>query len=201
MRRMTLSLPIAAEANQLLRDNPLALLIGMVLDQQVPMERAFAAPYDLAQRLGRELDAQELAEYDLEALVEVFSQRPALHRFPRAMATRVQELCRLLIERYDGDASRVWTEAADGQELLRRVSVLPGFGAQKAQIFVALLGKRFGVRPTGWREAAGEYGEEGVYRSVADITDEASLVKVRAYKQQIKQQNKQQNKAAKASAR
>lgn len=198
---MTLSLPIAAEANQLLRDNPLALLIGMVLDQQVPMERAFAAPYDLAQRLGRELDAQELAEYDLEALVEVFSQRPALHRFPRAMATRVQELCRLLIERYDGDASRVWTEAADGQELLRRVSVLPGFGAQKAQIFVALLGKRFGVRPTGWREAAGEYGEEGVYRSVADITDEASLVKVRAYKQQIKQQNKQQNKAAKASAR
>jgi len=198
---MTLSLPIAAEANQLLRDNPLALLIGMVLDQQVPMERAFAAPYDLAQRLGRELDAQELAEYDLEALVEVFSQRPALHRFPRAMATRVQELCRLLIERYDGDASRVWTEAADGQELLRRVSVLPGFGAQKAQIFVALLGKRFGVRPTGWREAAGEYGEEGVYRSVADITDEASLVKVRAYKQQIKQQIKQQNKAAKASAR
>ncbi|HEY8533222.1 MAG TPA: HhH-GPD-type base excision DNA repair protein [Micromonospora sp.] len=183
---MTLSLPIAPEANQLLRDNPLALLIGMLLDQQVPMERAFAAPYELAHRLGRELDAHVLAAYDPDELVAVFSQRPALHRFPRAMAARVQELCRVLVERYDGEASRVWADVADGAELLRRVSVLPGFGQQKAQIFVALLGKRFEVRPTGWREAAGEYGEEGVYRSVADITDEASLAKVRTYKQQVK---------------
>ena len=183
---MTLSLPIAPEANELLHRSPLALLLGMVLDQQIPLERAFSAPYDLVQRLGHEPDAHELAEYDPEALTAVFGERPALHRFPRAMAGRVQEVCRILVDRYDGDAANVWTDATTGKELLKRVGDLPGFGKQKAQIFVALLGKQLGVRPDGWREAAGGYGEEGAYRSVADITDDGSLVKVREYKKQMK---------------
>lgn len=183
---MTLALPIAAEANDLLRRNPLALLIGMVLDQQISMEKAFAGPYELARRLGHEPDAAELAGYDPEELAAVFAARPALHRFPKAMATRVQEVCRTLVERYDGDPSRLWSEATDGADLRARLTGLPGFGPQKAQIFVALLGKQFGVRPKGWREAAGIYGEEGALRSVADITDAESLAKVREYKQAMK---------------
>ncbi len=173
-------------ADKLLAKEPLALLIGMLLDQQVPLEKAFMGPYDLRQRLGHDLDARELADYDTDALIAIFAQRPALHRFPKAMAVRVQELCRLIAERYDGDASRVWTEAKTGAELARRVGELPGFGKQKAQIFVALLAKQFRVRPEGWREAAGIFGEDGSYRSVADITDADSLVKVRGYKQQMK---------------
>jgi uncharacterized HhH-GPD family protein len=183
---MTLSLPIDAEAGELLERSPLALLIGMVLDQQVPMEKAFSSPYELARRLGHEPDARELAGYDPEELTAVFAQRPALHRFPRAMAARVQEVCRVLVERYDGDAAALWTGVGEGEELYTRVSGLPGFGKQKAQIFVALLGKRFGVRPPGWREAAGGYGEEGAHRSVADIVDGDSLARVRAYKQELK---------------
>jgi uncharacterized HhH-GPD family protein len=183
---MTLCLPIGAEANRLLRDDPLALLIGMVLDQQVSFEKAFLSPYLLAQRLGHEPDAHELAGYDPEALVALFAERPALHRFPKAMAARVQEVCRLLVERYDGDAAALWTDAKDGAELLRRIGELPGFGQQKAQIFIALLGKRFGVQPSGWREAAGGYGDPDTYRSVADIVDDESLEKVRAHKQQMK---------------
>jgi uncharacterized HhH-GPD family protein len=183
---MTLSLPIAAEANDLLRRSPLALLIGMVLDQQVSMEKAFAGPYELTRRLGHEPDAAELADYDPEALVAVFAERPALHRFPKAMAARVQEVCRVLVARYDGDPSRLWSEATDGADLLARLTALPGFGRQKGQIFVALLGKRLGVQPPGWREAAGTYGAEGVFHSIADVTDEASLARVREYKQQVK---------------
>ncbi len=183
---MTLSLPIDPEANRLLNDNPLALLVGMVLDQQIPLEKAFTSPYVLAQRLGHPPDAGELAAYDPEALVEVFARPPALHRFPKAMAARVQEVCRVLVERYDGDAARIWTDAADGAQLLRRLTELPGFGRQKAQIFLALLGKRFDVQPTGWREAAGGYGDADAHRSVADITDVASLRQVREYKQQQK---------------
>jgi uncharacterized HhH-GPD family protein len=183
---MTLSLPIDPQANELLRTSPLALLIGMVLDQQVTMEKAFSSPYELRQRLGHDLDADELASYDPDALTEIFSQRPALHRFPKANAKRVQEVCQVLVTTYDGDASRLWSDAGTGQELVRRVSALPGFGKQKTQIFVALLGKRFGVEPSGWREAAGMFGEEGVYYSVADITDDESLVKVRAHKQEMK---------------
>ena len=183
---MTLSLPIDPEANRLLGRSPLALLLGMVLDQQVPMEKAFSSPYVLVTRLGHEPDARELAEYDPEALVALFAQPPALHRFPKAMAARVQEVCRVLVDRYDGDAARLWSDAADGRELLRRVGELPGFGKQKAQIFVALLGKRFGVTPTGWREAAGGYGDADAYRSVADVTDPESLRRVREYKQQMK---------------
>jgi len=183
---MSLTLPIEDEANKLLDRSPLALLTGMVLDQQIPLEKAFSSPYVLEQRLGHELDAQELADYDPEALVEIFARTPALHRFPKAMAARVQEVCRVLAERYDGDTSRLWAGVDSGMELLKRVSDLPGFGKQKAQIFVALLGKQYGVQPSGWREAAGSYGEEGSYRSVADIVDGASLTKVREYKQALK---------------
>lgn len=183
---MTLSLPVAPEANELLNRSPLALMIGMVLDQQVPFEWAFSAPYELVKRLGHEPDAHELATYDPDELVKIFSGPPALHRFPKANAKRVQDVCRLLVERYDSDPSRLWNEAKTGQELFRRVSELPGFGRQKAQIMVALLGKQFGVRPKGWREAAGEFGVDGSYKSVADIVDDASLAKVRSYKQQMK---------------
>src|SRR5438128_1342356 len=145
---MTLTLPIDPEANALLQSSQLALVIAMLLDQQVSMERAFSAPYDLVQRLGHEPTAAELAGYDPEALIAIFSKRPALHRYPRAMAARVQDLCRMLVEGYDGDAARIWADATTGKDLLARVAQLPGFGPQKAQIFVALLGKQFGVQPT-----------------------------------------------------
>ncbi|MFI7214712.1 HhH-GPD-type base excision DNA repair protein [Micromonospora maritima] len=187
---MTLSLPIDPQANELLGRSPLALLLGMVLDQQVPMEKAFSSPYVLTQRLGHEPDARELAGYDPEALVELFARPPALHRFPKAMAARTQEVCRALVERYDGDPARLWSDAADGRELLRRVGELPGFGRQKAQIFVALLGKRFGVTPPGWREAAGDYGDPAAHRSVADVTDPESLRRVREFKQRMKAEAK-----------
>ncbi|MDG4792357.1 HhH-GPD-type base excision DNA repair protein [Micromonospora sp. WMMD1082] len=183
---MTLALPIDPEANRLLARSPLALLVGMVLDQQVSMEKAFSSPYVLAQRLGHDLDARELAGYDPEALVALFAQPPALHRFPKAMAARVQEVCRVLVERYDGDAARLWADPADGRELLARIAGLPGFGRQKAQIFLALLGKRFGVQPPGWQEAAGAYGDPKAHRSVADVTDAESLRLVREYKKQMK---------------
>ena len=186
MDPMTFSLPIAPEANELLQRSPLALVVAMILDQQIPLERAFTAPHDLVRRLGHEPDARELADYDLDALTAVFAERPALHRFPKAMAARVQEACRLLVDRYGGDPARLWTEASDGKDLLKRVAELPGFGKQKAQIFVGLLGKQYGVRPAGWREAAGEFGAEGSYKSVADIVDEPSLGKVREHKQQMK---------------
>ncbi|HLU44571.1 MAG TPA: HhH-GPD-type base excision DNA repair protein [Natronosporangium sp.] len=194
----TLYLSTEAEADELLAQDPLALLVGMLLDQQVPMEWAFTSPYRLAQRLGTpRLDAAMIAAYDPELLAQLFAQPPALHRFPTAMATRTQRLCKIISAEYGGDAAAVWRDARTGQELLRRVGALPGFGRQKAQIFTALLGKQLGVRPPGWREAAGEYGEEGVHRSVADITDAESLARVRTYKQQ----QKAAARAAKAAAR
>jgi uncharacterized HhH-GPD family protein len=183
---MTLSLPIDPEANKLLSTDPLALLIGMVLDQQIPLEKAFSSPYVLAQRLGHPATAVELAEFDPEALVVIFAKPPALHRFPKAMAARVQEVCRALVEHYDGDAAGLWTGVTDGGELLKRVASLPGFGKQKSQIFVALLGKQYGVEPAGWRAAAGGYGEAGSFKSVADIVDGESLGRVRAYKKEMK---------------
>ena len=138
---MTLSLPVDASANELLSRSPLALLIAMLLDQQVPLEKAFSSPQVLVQRLGHEPTADELAGYDPEALAAIFSERPALHRFPKAMAARVQELGRIIADRYDGDPARVWGDAATGQELFDRLSELPGFGAYKAQIMIALLDK------------------------------------------------------------
>ena len=183
---MTLSLPVGDDANALLSRSPLALLIGMLLDQQVTIEKAFSSPAVLAERLGHEPEVTELAGFDSEALAAVFAERPALHRYPRAMATRVQDLCRLIVERYHGDPERIWSGVKTGAELVKRVAGLPGFGQQKAQIFVALLGKQLGVRPRGWREAAGPFGDRAAYRSVADIVDAESLARVRAYKQQLK---------------
>jgi len=181
-----ISLPVDDEANELLSRNALALLIAMLLDQQVPFERAFSAPRDLVRRLGHEPTAEELADINPEALAAVFAERPALHRFPKAMAARTQVLAQLIVAEYDGDAALLWTTAPSGAELLKRVSALPGFGEVKAKIFVALLGKQLGVRPDGWREAAGAFGDEGSYVSVADIVDAESLGKVRSYKQSLK---------------
>jgi uncharacterized HhH-GPD family protein len=169
-----------------LSESPLALLIGLVLDQQIPLEWAFKGPHTLRERLGRDLDAADLAERDPDALAKVFATPPALHRFPGSMAGRVQELCRVIVDDYAGDAANVWAGVSDGKELLKRVEGLPGFGRQKAKIFVALLGKQLGVRPKGWREAAGEFGEDRSYRSVADIRDARTLEKVRAYKKEMK---------------
>ena len=183
---MTMSLPIDDAANELLSTDALALLIGMTLDQQDKLEKAFSSPYVLVQRLGHVPTVTELAGFDTDELVAVFAKPPALHRFPKAMAGRVQEVCRALVERFDGDAANLWKDATTGAELVKRIASLPGFGKQKSQIFTALLGKQFGVRPEGWREAAGGYGEDGSYRSVADIVDQDSLEKVRAYKREMK---------------
>ncbi len=174
-------------ADELLGRDPLALVLGMLFDQQFPMERAFAGPRLLADRLGvATLDAGHLATVDAEVLTKAFQGPPAVHRYPGSMAGRTQELCRLLVERYDGRAERLWEDAPDGATLLRRIGELPGFGQQKARILVALLGKQYGVAPPGWREAAGAYGEEGSRRSVADVTGPESLAEVRAFKQEQK---------------
>lgn len=191
----TLYLATEPEADALLASDPLALLVGMLLDQQIPMERAFVAPYRLAQRLGlARLDAAMLASHDPETLAEIFATPPSLHRFPGAMSARTQQLCQMVAGEYGGDAAAVWRGAVTGAELVKRLGALPGFGKQKAQIFAALLGKQLGVQPEGWREATGAYGEAGVHRSVADITDDAGLAKVREYKKQTKA-------AAKAAAK
>jgi uncharacterized HhH-GPD family protein len=182
-----LHLALEAEADEMLSADPLALLVGMLLDQQIPLERAFVAPYRLAQRLGvRRLDVVALADHDPQALVAIFSTPPALHRFPGSMAGRVQGMCQIIRDEYAGDAAAVWRGARTGSELVTRIGALPGFGAQKAKIFAALLGKQLGVRPEGWREATGEFGQDGTYRSVADIVDDTSLGRVREYKKQMK---------------
>jgi uncharacterized HhH-GPD family protein len=184
----TLHLAQDVAADELLSRDPLALVLGMLFDQQFPMERAFAGPRLLADRLGVEtLSAAQLAECDPEVLQQHFQGPPALHRYPGSMATRTQDLARTLVERYDGRADALWADVPDGATLLRRLGELPGFGAQKAKIFLALLGKQCGVTPPGWREAAGDYGQEGSRRSVADITGPASLAEVRATKQAMKQ--------------
>ncbi|MDX3760095.1 HhH-GPD-type base excision DNA repair protein [Streptomyces mirabilis] len=190
---MDVSLHIAQdpEADALLSRSPLAALTGMLLDQQVPMEWAFKGPRTIASRMGAdELDAHEIAAYDPEKFAALLTAKPAVHRYPGSMAKRIQQLCQYLVEHYDGDAAKVWEGVKSGEELLRRLEELPGFGAQKAQIFLALLGKQFGVRPKGWREAAGAYGEPDSFRSVADITGPESLAKVRAHKQEMKAQAK-----------
>ncbi len=173
-------------ADQLLSSDPLALLIGMVLDQQIPLERAFSSPLDLKQRLGGRLDPAEIAAMDPEQLAARFAERPALHRFPGANAKRVQELCRIVVDEYGGKAENVWKKAADGDDLYRRVRALPGFGEQKARIFIGLLGKQLGIKTPGWQDAAGRFGQPGTYLSVADIVDEDSLKRVRVYKQELK---------------
>jgi uncharacterized HhH-GPD family protein len=167
-------------------EDPLAHLIGMLLDQQLPMVSAFRSPYDLAERLGGgPLDAAAIAAADPEGMIATFKGPPALHRFPKAFAERTQAVCAHLVEHYDGRAERLWEEAADGADLLRRLRALPGFGSDKAQIFVALLAKRFGVRPDGWQEAAGEFGD-GRRLSVADVDSREAFDRVRAWKKEQK---------------
>ena len=177
------------EADALLAADPLALLIGMLLDQQVPMEKAFHSPYDLKERLGGRLDAAEIAAMDPDELAAVFAERPALHRFPGSMAARTHELCRRLVEQFDGRAENVWATAASGQQLFANLKALPGFGDQKARIFVALLAKRLGVRPSGWEEVAGPYGQPGWF-SVADVDGPESLARVREHKKAMKEATK-----------
>jgi len=174
------------EADALLTRDPLALLIGMVLDQQIPMERAFWGPLELSRRLGGSLDAEAIASMDPEAFAALFKQQPALHRFPGSMAGRVQAVCRIVADEYGGKAGAVWKKPADGGDLIKRLTALPGFGAQKARIFAALLGKQLGVQPEGWRAATKPFGEPGTFLSIADITDTESLGKVRAHKQAMK---------------
>ncbi|MFF3754157.1 HhH-GPD-type base excision DNA repair protein [Streptomyces sp. NPDC002018] len=193
----TIRLAQQPEADELLGRSPLAALVGMLLDQQVPMEWAFSGPYTIAVRMGGDdLDARQIAAYDPEAFVALLSAKPAVHRYPGSMARRVQQLCQYLVEHYDGDAAAIWRDVATGTEVRERLNALPGFGTQKSQIFLALLGKRLGVRPEGWREAAGAYGEEGSYRSAADITGPESLARVRAFKQETKRAAKAAKKAA-----
>jgi uncharacterized HhH-GPD family protein len=175
-----------AEADKLLSTNPLALLIGMLLDQQVPMETAFAGPAKLLDRIGT-LDPKKIAGYDADELEAVFRITPSIHRYPGSMAGRVQALTAEIVETWGGDASAIWTSGdPDGAEILKRLKALPGFGEQKAKIFLALLGKQYGVTADGWRKAAGDYGTEGSYRSVADIVDPGSLTKVREFKKAAK---------------
>lgn len=178
------------EADALLARDGNALLIGMVLDQQVPMEKAFSGPAVIAERMGGSLDVAAIAAADPEQFAALCATPPAVHRFPGSMAGRVQAVCRVLIADYRGAAENLWATAATGAELRKRIAALPGFGEQKAAIFLALLGKQYGVAPDGWREAAGAYGEDGSRISVADVTSPESLTAVRAAK-----------KAAKAAAR
>jgi uncharacterized HhH-GPD family protein len=174
------------EADKLLSTNDFALLTGMLLDQQFPMEHAFRGPQKIADRMGG-FDLRRIAEADPEGFEELGATPPAIHRYGRSMARRVQELARYIVDNYDGVVSKLWTEGdPDGKEVLRRLRSLPGFGDQKARIFLALLGKQRGVQPTGWREVAGAYGDEGSHRSVADVVDAESLAQVRAFKKQAK---------------
>lgn len=188
---MAIHLTDDAAADELLTNDPLALLVGMLLDQQVAMELAFAGPLKIQQRLGA-FDAKTIAEADPERLIEVFKQTPAVHRFPGSMAARVQLLCRVLVDEWRGDASALWTDGdPDGPTVLKRLKALPGFGEQKAKIFLALLGKQCGFSGAGWREAAGAYGEAGSFRSVADIVSPETLLVVREHKRAAKAAAKQ----------
>ena len=185
---MELHLSGDPEADRLLSEDPLALVIGMLLDQQFPMERAFASPAELARRLGvQRLDPGALARTDPERLADLFAERPALHRYPRSMARRVQDLSAVIDEQLGGDTTALWTRPQSGRELVDELESLPGFGNRKARIFCALLGKQLGVRPPGWREASDPYGEAGSFRSIADVVNQESLAEVRAVKQAVKQ--------------
>ena len=172
-------------ADEVLASDPFALLCGMLLDQQFPMEHAFMGPAKVKERFGS-LDTAAIGAADPEEFAHMCAVPPAVHRYPRSMAGRIQDLARHVQAEYGGDTARLWTEATSGRDLLRRLQALPGFGKQKSQIFVALLGKQLGVRPDGWREAAGSYGDEGAYRSVADVVDEESLERVRSFKKEMK---------------
>ena len=174
-----------AHADQVLTDSPFALLAGMLLDQQFPMERAFAGPAKVLDRFGT-LDPAAIAEAEPDAFADLCATPPAIHRYGRSMAGRLQQLAQVVVDEYDGDASRIWTEAKTGSALLDRLKALPGFGEQKAKIFTALLAKQLDVKPRGWTTVVGDYGKKG-FRSVADVVDAESLAKVREHKQKVKQ--------------
>lgn len=179
------------EADHLLSESPFALLVGMLLDQQVAMEIAFAGPRKIADRLGG-FDPALIADCNPEQFAALCAESPAVHRFPGSMAKRIQELAREIVDRYQGDTAAVWTQDdPDGGEVLQRLRALPGFGEQKAKIFLALLGKQYGVTPPGWRAAAGDYGKAGSHMSIADVVDKGSLEQVRAYKKKMKAAVKQ----------
>jgi uncharacterized HhH-GPD family protein len=167
------------EANRLLETDPLALLVGLVLDQQVKMEKAFSGPYVLKQRLGG-LDAREIAALDPEKLLAAFRERPALHRFPGSMARRVQALCQTVVKEYGGDAAEVWKGARDGDDLALRIKKLPGFGEMKTKILVSVLAKKFGVKPAGWEKHAADW------HTVADVDSEESMAEARVVKREMK---------------
>ena len=188
MARIALHITGDDKADAVLSRDPLALLIGMVLDQQIPIEKAFSSPADLLQRLGGKgpLDAAAIAAMDPDELAGIFREQPALHRYPGSMAGRVQAVCRVIADEYGNKADAVWKGAQSGDELLARLRALPGFGEQKAKIFAALLGKQLDVRPDGWRKVTTPYGKEGSSLSVADITSPESLAKVRATKKALK---------------
>ncbi len=171
-------------ADQVLSDSPFALLIGMMLDQQYPMEHAFRGPAKVLDRFGS-FEPAAIAAADPEEFAALCATPPAIHRFPGSMAARLQVVARIVEQDYGGDAARIWTEAADARDLMRRMQALPGFGKQKAQIFVALLAKQLGVRPDGWEQQVGAYSDDG-FRSVADVVDPESLQKVRDHKKQLK---------------
>jgi uncharacterized HhH-GPD family protein len=182
---MALHLAQDDHADRVLAENPFALLCGMLLDQQFPMERAFAGPAKVLDRFGS-LEPGDVAGADPEEFAALCATPPAVHRYPGSMAARIQALAAHVVSEYDGDTERLWREAADGPDLLRRLQALPGFGRQKSQIFVALLGKQLGVRPDGWEQAAGSYAEPGSFRSVADVVDASSLERVRTFKKESK---------------
>lgn len=165
-------------------EDPFGLLIGMALDQQFPMERAFAGPAKILDRFGT-LDPEAIAAADPQQFATMAAATPAIHRFPGSMAQKIQAIAQAVVDDYDADASRIWNEAPDGAALVKRMQALPAFGKQKAQIFTALIAKQVGVKPQGWEEAVGDYALEG-YRSVADVVDATSLQKVREYKQMKK---------------
>ena len=169
------------DADTLLATDPLALLIGMLLDQQISMEKAFRGPYDLTQRLGRDLDAGHIAGLDPDELTEVFRERPALHRFPGSMAKRTQGLCQFVVDTYDGDPTRIWSEAADAKDLLKRLLALPGYGKAKARIFVGILGKRMGIELDGWEDVAADWP------SIADVATHDDIAEVRDAKRAMKE--------------
>lgn len=186
-----------AEADEVLSNDPFALLVGMLLDQQYPMEHAFRGPWKILSRFGT-LDPEAIAAAEPEAFADLCATPPAIHRYGRSMAGRVQQLAAVVRDEYGGRAERIWTEAADGKDLLARLRALPGYGDQKARIFAALLAKQLDVRPAGWQEAIGPYAEDGSYRSVADVVDAESLQKVREFKQAAKAKAKAESAAAKS---
>ncbi|HEY3535376.1 MAG TPA: HhH-GPD-type base excision DNA repair protein [Pedococcus sp.] len=185
------------DADKVLSEDPFALLVGMLLDQQYPMEHAFRGPWKILERFGT-LEPAAIAAADPEAFADLCATPPAIHRYGRSMAGRVQQLAQVVRDDYAGHAERIWTEAADATDLLARLRALPGFGDQKARIFAALVGKQLDVRPAGWQEAVGPYAEDGSYRSVADVVDAESLQKVREFKQAAKAEAKAKAAAAKS---